>query len=44
MRFAVLEFYSLTKPVISILKPETALYLVGVPKTVIFFKSRALNI
>ena len=32
------------KPVISILKPDTALYLVGVPSTVIFFRFNALHI
>ena len=32
------SLYSFLKPVISISKPDTALYFVGVPKTVIFFK------
>ena len=42
--YELLELYSFTKPVISILKPDTALYLVGVPSTDIFLRSRARNI
>ena len=42
--YELLISYSLINPVISILNPDTALYFVGVPRTVISLRFSALKI
>ena len=44
MKYELSIHYSFINPVISMSKPDTALYFVGVPKTVICFRFNALRI